>query len=160
MIVCVPEHFFSVYQFPAIDFATYINFKPFTKTNRTPLNQAIRNTLLIVDDDEIVVVLMKNLFEKKYNVFTASDGIEALSHLSQGVIPDLIISDLMMKNVTGYEFIRLLFTNTDYKKIPVIVVSSSPVAELSQEFPSIQFMDKPFDPALLQNLVDASQVTN
>jgi len=116
----------------------------------------MKNTLLIVDDDEVVVVLMKNLFDKKYNVLTANDGIEAMSHLSKGIMPDLIISDLMMENVTGHEFIRQLYTNALYKEIPVIVVSSSLTAELSEEFPSVQFVNKPFDPVILKNLVDAS----
>lgn len=117
----------------------------------------LKNTLLIVDDDEIIVVLLKSLFEKKYNIVTANDGTEAIQYLSQGIMPNLIISDLMMKNVNGFEFIQYILTNKLYHNIPVIVVSSSVVTELSEKFPSVQFVDKPFDPVKLKQLVDVFQ---
>src|SRR5436309_16141159 len=109
----------------------------------------MKNTLLIVDDDEVMVLLLKKLFEKKYIVFTASDGVEAMCYLSKRIIPDLIISDLLMENITGYEFIKHLLTSTLYKTILIIVVSSSPAPELVKEFPSIGIIHKPFDPIFL-----------
>jgi two-component system chemotaxis response regulator CheY len=114
----------------------------------------MKNTLLIVEDDEMIILLMKHLFEKNYNVFTASNGFEAMTHLMEGIIPDIIISDLMMEHVTGYEFIRKLYSTSQYRKIPVIVVSSSETGELSKEFPTLQFLNKPFDPVMLSNLVE------
>lgn len=116
----------------------------------------MKNTILIVDDDEVMVLLLKKLFEKKYIVFTASDGVEAMCYLAQGVKPGLIISDLMMENITGYEFIKHLLTSTLYKTIPVIVVSSITSSELPKEFPSIDIIHKPFDPIELKSLVDAT----
>ena len=59
----------------------------------------MKNTLLIVDDDEVMVLLLKKLFEKKYTVLTASYGVEAMCFLSQGLMPDLIISDILMENI-------------------------------------------------------------
>ena len=119
----------------------------------------MKNTLLIVDDDEVMVLLLKKLFEKKYIVFTASDGVEAMCYLSQGIIPDLIISDLLMENITGYEFIKHLLTSALYKNIPVVVVSSSSAPELL-EFPSVAVIHKPFDPIVLKNLVDATVINS
>jgi len=116
----------------------------------------MKNTLLIVDDDEVMVILLKKLFEKKYVVFTASDGVEAMCYLSQGIVPDLIISDLLMENITGYEFIKHLLTSTLYKTIPIIVVSSSSANDLSREFPTVGIINKPFDPIVLKNLVDTA----
>jgi len=116
----------------------------------------MKNTLLIVDDDEVMVLLLKKLFERKYIVFTASDGVEAMCYLAQGITPDLIISDLLMENISGYEFIKHLLTSTIYKKIPVIVVSSIPATEFSKEFPTVDIIKKPFDPLELKGLVDAT----
>ncbi|MBV9962990.1 MAG: response regulator [Parafilimonas sp.] len=116
----------------------------------------MKNTLLIVDDDEVMVLLLKKLFEKKYIVFTASDGVEAMCYLNRGITPDLIISDLLMENITGYEFIKHLLTSAVYKRIPVIVVSSSPANEFSKEFPAVDIINKPFDPLELKSLVDAT----
>jgi CheY-like chemotaxis protein len=78
----------------------------------------VKSTLLIVDDDEVMVLLLKKLFEKKYNVYTASDGVEAMHRLSQGIVPDLIICDILMENINGYEFIKHLMTSIIYKNIP------------------------------------------
>ena len=116
----------------------------------------MKNTLLIVDDDEVMVLLLKKLFEKKYIVLTASDGVEAMCFLSQGLMPDLIISDILMENISGYEFIKHLLTSTVYKNIPVIVVSSVASAELSNEFLSVKIINKPFDPLFLKNTVDST----
>ena len=116
----------------------------------------MKNTLLIVDDDEVMVLLLKKLFERKYIVFTANDGVEAMCYLAQGIMPDLIISDLLMENISGYEFIKHLLTSTIYKKIPVIVVSSIPATDFSKEFPSVEIINKPFDPIELKGLVDAT----
>src|SRR5215471_16540768 len=116
----------------------------------------MKNTLLIVDDDEVMVLLLKKLFEKKYIVFTASDGVEAMCYLSKGIMPDLIITDLIMENISGYELIKHLLTSFLYKNIPVIVVSHVYTTEILKEFPSLEILHKPFDPLILQSMVDAA----
>ncbi len=114
----------------------------------------MKKKLLIVDDDEVMVLLLKKLFEKNYQVFTADDGVEAMGCLSQGIMPDLIISDIVMENITGREFIKHLLTSTLYKNIPVIIVSGAPTAELVKDFPSIEIVHKPFDPIVLKKSVE------
>jgi CheY-like chemotaxis protein len=116
----------------------------------------MKKSLLIVDDDEVMVLLLKKLFEKKYAVFTASDGVEAMHWLYKGIVPNLVISDLMMENITGYEFIKHLLTSMLYKMTPIIIVSSIPSNELTKEFPTVEVINKPFDPIVLKNLVDAN----
>lgn len=119
-------------------------------------NLATKNTLLIIDDDEVMVLLLKKLFEKKYIVYTASDGVEAIHSLSQGIIPDLIITDIFMENINGYEFIKHLTTSVVYKNIPVIILTSASRAELSKRLPFFKIMNKPFDPLQLKNAVEAT----
>jgi len=116
----------------------------------------MKNTLLIVDDDEVMVLLLKKIFEKKYIVFTACDGVEAMCYLSKGIIPDLIITDLIMENISGYELIKHLQTSIFYNRVPLIVVSNAYAPEISKEFPSVEILHKPFDPLVLKSLVDAT----
>jgi CheY-like chemotaxis protein len=116
----------------------------------------MKHTLLIVEDDEVMVLLLKRLFEKKYIVFTASDGVEAMCYLSKGIMPDLIITDLIMENISGYELVKHLLTSFLYKNIPVIVVSNAYAPEISKEFPLVEVLHKPFDPLILTSLVDTT----
>jgi len=117
----------------------------------------MKSTLLVVDDDEVMILLLKKLFEKKYNVYTASDGVEAIHRLSQGVMPDLILCDIFMENINGYEFIKHLTTSIIYKNIPVIVLSGVSKVELSPQLPPLlKIMKKPFDPLQLVNVVETT----
>ena len=116
----------------------------------------MKNTLLIVDDDEVMVLLLKKFFLFNYNVYTASDGVEAIHCLSQGIIPDLIICDILMENINGYEFIKHLMTSIIYNSIPVIILSGVSRSELSHQLPLFKIISKPFDPLQLVNLVDAT----
>jgi CheY-like chemotaxis protein len=120
----------------------------------------MKNTLLIVDDDEVMVLLLRKIFEKKYIVFTACDGVEAMCYLSKGIIPDLIITDLIMENISGYELIKHLQTSIFYNRVPLIVVSSAHAPEISKEYPSVEVLHKPFDPLVLKSLVDATIVNS
>ena len=118
-----------------------------------------KSTLLVVDDDEVMVLLLKKLFEKKYTVYTASDGVEAMDYLSKGIAPDLIICDILMENINGYEFIKHLMTSIIYKNIPVIVLSGVPKAELAHQLPPLlRTISKPFDPLQLVNIVESSML--
>jgi len=122
------------------------------------LNSTSKNALLLVDDDEVMIFLLKKIFEKKYNVFTANDGAEAMHHLSQGVVPDLIISDILMENINGYELIKHLTTSVMHKDIPVIILSVTSKAEISQHLsPNLSYIiiNKPFDPIHLKKIVDS-----
>jgi CheY-like chemotaxis protein len=116
----------------------------------------MKHTLLIVDDNEVLLKLLKRVFEKDYNVYTASDGVEAMSFLSYGIKADLIISDLNMNNISGYELIKHLSTSSIYKKIPVIVLTASSDIDLNplkDLFIVAHVLNKPFDPLILKNVV-------
>ncbi len=119
-------------------------------------NLVSKNTLLIIDDDEVMVLLLKKLFEKKYIVYTACDGVEAIDHLARGVCPDLIITDIFMENIDGYQLIKHLSTSVVYKHIPVIVLSGYKNAALPHNSLFSTMLNKPFDPLQLQNLVETS----
>ncbi|MGI8952113.1 MAG: response regulator [Chitinophagaceae bacterium] len=117
----------------------------------------MKHTLLIIDDNDAILQVLKKLFEKKYQVFTASDGVEAITILARGIMPHLIISDLNMHNINGYELIGHLSTSKMYNKIPVIILSGSYQLDptfLKDQLVVAQVLNKPFDPILLLNIVE------
>ena len=67
-----------------------------------------RFRIMVVDDDRLITVLYQKLFaDTDYILMTAGDGVEALQLLDK-FKPDLIISDVMMPRMDGYEFCRKL----------------------------------------------------
>ncbi|MGN6618633.1 MAG: response regulator [Ilyomonas sp.] len=116
----------------------------------------MKQKLLIIDDDEAIFTLLKQIFIKKYSVYTAYDGVEALCYLSDKLIPDLIITDLNMDNINGYELIKHLSSSKILNKIPVIVLSNMPRIETEdlKRYPIVaEVFAKPFDPLVLSNFV-------
>lgn len=77
--------------------------------------------VLIVDDEPSLLFVGKSLLESQgYEVHTGGDGFEGLSALKQS-LPDLIISDLRMPNMSGFEFLSVV--RRRFPTIPVIVIS-------------------------------------
>ena len=81
--------------------------------------------ILITEDEDIVrELLQKKLSYEGYEVETAKNGIEGLEK-SRSFKPDLIISDIIMPKMNGFEFLEELKKDEELKKIPVIVISNS-----------------------------------
>lgn len=111
--------------------------------------------LLLVDDNEPLLRLLKSLFDKHYSVFTAGDGVEALQLLSRGIRPRLILCDVHMQNIDGMELVAHLSTSRLYRDIPVILLAdggqtpdTTPVGNVAQ------IVQKPFDPVHLLETVN------
>lgn len=104
--------------------------------------------ILVVDDKpEIAKIIM--LYLAKYNVRYEDNPVKAIEWLEKGNVPDLIISDLNMPEMTGEQFLHYLRSNDVYKNIPVIILSSieDRVNRLKLfEDGANDFLLKPFNP--------------
>ena len=82
-----------------------------------------RKKIVLVDDDTVELNVLRIRFEVEgYSTITASDGEEGLKKIKQEK-PDLVILDLMLPKINGYELCRMLKFDDPYKKIPVIILS-------------------------------------
>lgn len=90
------------------------------------MNNKLKNkTVLIVDDDERNRYALSSYLDMlEMNVFTASDGESALSLLKTEKSIDLILLDIMMPVMDGYEMLRLLRSDASLRDIPVIAVTA------------------------------------
>ena len=89
--------------------------------------------VLVVDDSRTTRMLQKNILSNQgYNVSTATNPINALDKIKQTKY-DLVISDIQMPEMNGFDFIKELRKNQNYEKTPVIVVSSEPKEKYSKE---------------------------
>jgi two-component system alkaline phosphatase synthesis response regulator PhoP len=81
-------------------------------------------TIFVIDDEKDIQEILRVNFAGSYNTFTFSSAEEADLKLQENIIPDLIILDIMMEGIDGYEFCKYLSSSENYKKIPVIFLSA------------------------------------
>jgi DNA-binding response OmpR family regulator len=117
----------------------------------------MNDSILIIDDNEDIIDFLTEVFEEKYEVFTAYNGEEALTILDNQLV-SLIISDIMMPGIDGFELCQLIKSNVDYCHIPVILLTSKNSYKANiegLEAGADAYIKKPFSPEFLQ-----VQVTN
>lgn len=115
--------------------------------------------ILVVDDNKIMRRLVGTLLakEKRYEVVEANDGVEALEKLSENSI-DLIILDVMMPRMDGYEVCQKLRESTEYANLPVLMLTSLDDKDDVLKAFSVgvdDFISKPVDNTILSAKVAA-----
>ncbi len=114
-------------------------------------------TILIVDDSPTILKFVSfTLRSAGFRVVTACDGMDALEKLSaiteNGEEVHLVITDLNMPNIDGYEFIKTLKANERYASFPIIILSSEEDEgdkKAGSEAGASSYLVKPFRPDVL-----------
>jgi two-component system sensor histidine kinase/response regulator len=105
-------------------------------------------TILVVDDIEANVLLLKVMLEHAgYNVITANGAAEAFQQIKENK-PDLIILDVLMPEMDGFEFAKLLKSQPEYQDMPIIFLTAlDKPSEVAQGFKvgGYDFVSKPFN---------------
>jgi DNA-binding response OmpR family regulator len=104
--------------------------------------------ILIVDDEpDLVAVLRMGLQMEGFDVLEAADGEEGLRRAQQDR-PDLMLLDLMLPRMDGYQVCRTLKFDARYKSMPIFILSARPGdrdKRLAIEMGADQFISKPYD---------------
>lgn len=117
-----------------------------------------KKRVLVVEDEEHMRSLLKyNLNKENYEVNTAGDGFEGLEEVKRQK-PDLIISDIMMPKMDGYEFCKILRDDPKTKTIPFIFLTAK--GQLPDKVEGLRtgaddYITKPFVPKELIEMVNA-----
>ena len=115
-----------------------------------------KKKVLVVDDSATNVILLEALLQREgFEVITSLTAKEGLKYV-ENLKPDLILLDLLMPEVNGFEFMESLHTMEDFKEIPVIIVSAVGTSEnkqISKELGAINFINKPVDIPSLINMI-------
>ena len=109
------------------------------------------HSLLIVEDNHELISYLAKHFEKLYKVYKAEDGLTGLK-LAKEKSPDIIITDVQMPNMNGYEFCKAIRQNFDISHIPVVMLTANNTIEQQIEGLSTGadlYITKPFDINLL-----------
>lgn len=115
-----------------------------------------KKTILVVDDEENLVELLKFRLEANgYNVETASDGEEGLGKM-QKLRPDLVVLDVMMPKMHGYEVCRLAKASEKTRDIPIVVLTARSQQKDMDDALNCgadSYVSKPFEPAVLLKII-------
>ena len=114
--------------------------------------------VLVVDDTEDNLFLMTGLLEDKYDLLVASSGKEALAIIMSQAPPDLILLDIMMPEMDGYEVLRRIRQHPPTVVIPVIFLTALSTMEdeqLGLDLGAVDYITKPISPPLLLTRVQS-----
>lgn len=117
-----------------------------------------KETILIVDDVEINRELLSTVFEKDYNILEASDGDEAIAILEKHEdCISVVLLDIVMPRVDGYEVLRVMEEKKWLKKIPVLLVTGDTSLEAEEKGWKTGVSDiirKPYNPRIIKQRVE------
>ena len=112
----------------------------------------LKETILIVDDEEDIVELIKyNLLNEGYSILTAFSGEEAIK-IAKQFQPDLIVLDLMLPGINGLDVTKYLKNNQKTSHIPIVMVTAKGEESdivLGLEMGANDYISKPFSPKVL-----------
>jgi DNA-binding response OmpR family regulator len=115
----------------------------------------MKKKILVVDDETSICLLLENFLSRDYDIITINNGEDALTWL-EGNLPDLIISDIQMNEMDGYEFLTKVRMRGFTKHTPFIMLSAKSESKeriKCYKLGAQDYLTKPFNPEELEELV-------
>lgn len=109
--------------------------------------------ILIVEDDIFMQAILEEILSSTYDIDMRSNGMDALSFLQNGNIPDLIIADLNTPKLNGLQLVEQVKVSDFFNSVPIIILSgeeSSDKRIQCLDAGADDFIVKPFNPAELE----------
>ncbi len=110
-----------------------------------------RSVILVVDDTPENLQLMSTLLCEDYKVQVAGSGEKALKLMAGGVLPDLVLLDILMPGIDGYEVCRRMRADARMRHVPVIFVTAKTDSEDEEQgfnLGAVDYITKPISPAV------------
>jgi CheY-like chemotaxis protein len=114
-----------------------------------------KNSLLIVDDEKSNLKVLSHILGQDYTIYTATNGISAIERARQ-YLPDLILLDILMPEMDGYQTLSELKSNEKTQKIPVIFITgldSFEDEEKGLDMGAADFIHKPFSAKIVKSRI-------
>jgi len=119
------------------------------------MSQPKKNSILIVDDDTSSLMGLIDILQSEYQIYTAKDGVSGLKRAEKS-LPDLILLDVIMPDMNGFEVLTELKRLEATKAIPVIFITG--ISAYGNEsagwaIGAVDYIRKPFDAAVVQHRI-------
>ncbi len=118
----------------------------------------MKRTILVVDDDRLNLMVAQKLLAEDYHVAAVNSGELALRYLGKNN-PDLVLLDIQMPEMDGFEVMRKMQQDERWRKIPVIFLTADRTAETEEEcfkLGAVDYIGKPFVPAIMMQRIHRS----
>jgi two-component system alkaline phosphatase synthesis response regulator PhoP len=116
-----------------------------------------KRKILVIDDELCIVeVIKEGMGVRDYEVISANNGFEGFKK-AQEEKPDIILLDIVLPGMHGFEVCKKLKDNSVTKKIPVIIMTGGGFENVARDEPDIQaeaYLAKPFDVTRLTAIID------
>lgn len=115
----------------------------------------MKKKILVVDDEISICLLLENFLSQDYEVVSINNGLKALEWLENN-LPDLILSDIQMPEMDGYEFLSNVRSRGFTKHTPFIMLSARSESKeriKCYKLGAQDYLTKPFNPEELEELV-------
>ena len=112
-----------------------------------------RPVVLVVDDTPDNIELLHSILRDDYKIKVATDGDKGIELASRDPRPNIILLDIMMPGISGYEVIRRLKENADTSAIPVVFITAKSQVEDEHKgltLGAVDYVTKPFDPDIVK----------
>jgi len=116
------------------------------------MNNMDKNSVLIIDDESANIIALTNILSPEYDVYAAKNGSDAIM-LAKERLPDLILLDILMPEMDGYEIISILKGSEETRSIPVIFISGLGSVEAEEKgliLGASDYITKPFRSAIVR----------
>lgn len=116
-------------------------------------DNSILPKLFIIEDDPSIQMVLSKFLSKSFELNVFGSAVDALSFLHQGSIPDIIISDLNIPEISGLELLKQVKSSSFFKDVPVVMLSGEDNSETRircYEAGAEDYIVKPFSPKELE----------
>ena len=116
-----------------------------------------RKVIFVVDDNKGNLIACKNILQPYYEIYPAQSAEKMFELLEHNIIPDLILLDVEMPDISGHDAAQKLKSNDDYKNIPIIFLSARNDSTSEMEgfsLGALDYIHKPFLSHLLLRRIE------
>jgi putative two-component system response regulator len=108
-------------------------------------------SVLVVDDVDMNLIILEEILKDSYNIITAKNGAEALETLYHlETQPKIILLDIIMPEMNGYQMLEVMKKDKNLKRIPVIFITTSDSEIDALSAGAVDFISKPFQPDIVK----------
>jgi diguanylate cyclase (GGDEF)-like protein len=116
------------------------------------MNEAKKHSLLVVDDERTNIMVLTSVLGREYTIYAAKNGQDALEAAAE-YLPDIILLDILMPDMDGYEVLAALKSSASTREIPVIIATALDGIQDETKgltLGAVDYISKPFSPAIVK----------